>query len=194
MNKKQIMISTLLLSLIMCLVLIQGFFDNNFSRLLLKDNNMGQYKEYSIEGTKYKLSIPERWIVNKTNNNLFCQIEIKDVENDILGYFQIIDTKSSVDALANNYIENLLLPPKGEKISRFSGNNWSGKSIVYTNTISNGYSYNNNIYYIELCNGNIGKLTFLVKQDKYKNNMKIIFDNIVDSIRCIDNKDLPLQS
>lgn len=194
MNKKQIMISTLLLSLIMCLVLIQGFFDNNFSRLLLKDNNMGQYKEYSIEGTKYKLSIPERWIVNKINNNLFCQIEIKDVENDILGYFQIIDTKSSVDALANNYIENLLLPPKGEKINKFSGSNWSGKSIVYTTTISNGYSYNNNIYYIELCNGNIGKLTFLVKQDKYKNNMKIIFDNIVDSIRCIDNKDLPLQS
>lgn len=193
MNKKQIMISILLLSLIICLVLIQGFFDDNFSGLLLKDNNMGQYKECNIEGTKYKLSIPEKWIVNKTSNNLFCQIEVKDVENDILGYFQIIDTKSSVDALANNHIKNLLLPQKDEKISQFSGSNWDGKNIAYTTNVNNGYSYNNNIYYIELCNGNIGKLTFLVKQDKYKNNMKIIFDNIVDSIKCIDNKDLPLQ-
>ena len=65
MNKKQIVVTGLLISLMLLLAITQGFFVDNFSRVNVTESTQ-KYNEYSFEG--YSITFPSEWVIDEEEN------------------------------------------------------------------------------------------------------------------------------
>ena len=65
MNKKQLIVTSILLSLMLILAIAQGFFKENFEQVILMDQGISEFKEYDFNGGKYTISLPSEWIVEE---------------------------------------------------------------------------------------------------------------------------------
>ena len=61
MNKKQIVVTGLLLSLMVLLAITQGFFVDNFARVNVTESSQ-DYKEYVFED--YSITFPSEWVID----------------------------------------------------------------------------------------------------------------------------------
>ncbi|MGG7179084.1 hypothetical protein ACQPU1_15990 [Clostridium paraputrificum] len=183
MTKKQAIMTSMLIALMLILVFSQKLFDNSFKEVALLDNNLGELQEYSIEKGNLTFSLPDKWIMNEKESDEYTiyQAEFKDNRN-INGYIEVISTEDDVKALAQKDINNLALSHNEEKIENYKDKNWRGIVVNYKTKVSTGKSFVNNIYYVGLGDGKVGRFSFIIKENSYKDNMKAIFDTIVSTV------------
>jgi hypothetical protein len=65
MNKKQLIVTSILLSLMLILVIMQGLFKENFEQVVLIDQGISKFKEYNFEENKYVISLPNDWTIDE---------------------------------------------------------------------------------------------------------------------------------
>ena len=167
MNKKQIVVTGLLLSLMILLAITQGFFVDNFARVNVTESSQ-DYKEYVFED--YSITFPSEWVIDgeeKKDQYISYNIEFKSKDNIITGLVQVINTKQDVRNYAENDIKKQSLEYSNSEIMPFENSDSIGVLSKYNTDISDGYSYVNESYYLKGENGQIIKVLFNISKDKY---------------------------
>lgn len=184
MNKKQLAVTVMLVALMFALVFIQRFFDNSFRQVALVDSNMGQLKNYTIDNKGISFSLPDKWTSEEKDNNEYSiyKVEFKDSENSIMGYIELLKCNEDIRVLAQQDINNMVLSHSKETIEAYRSVNRNAIRVEYKTKVNKGYSFINTNYYIPLKNGIVGKCTFISKESSYKDNLRLIYDSIVDSV------------
>lgn len=183
MNKKQIVVTGLLLSLMVLLAITQGFFVDNFSRVNVTESSQ-DYKEYAFED--YSITFPSKWIIDeeeKKDEYISYNIEFKSKDNIITGLVQVINTKQDVRDYAEKDIKKQSLEYSNSEIIPFENSDSIGVLSKYNTDINDGYSYVNESYYLKGENGQIIKVLFNISKDKYTKALDKDCLDIITSIK-----------
>lgn len=183
MNKKQITVTGLLISLMLLLAITQGFFVDNFSRVNVMENNP-KSNEYSFEG--YSIAFPSKWVINeeeKKNEYISYNIKFNSEDNIITGLVQVINTNQDIKDYAEKDTKKQSLEYSNNEITPFEDYGSIGVLSKYNTNINNGYSYINECYYIRGINGQMIKVLFNISKDKYKSAIDKECKDIIASIK-----------
>lgn len=186
MNKKQLIVTTILLVLMFILAITQGFFKENFEQVVLMNQGISEFKEYTFDDNKYAISLPSEWTVDEKDSKgqyMSYELDFKDKNNKITGLLQVINTKEDLNVFAEKDLENQYLEYYNSEVIPFKNSNNSGVLVQYETTVRNGYDFKNECYYLNLGEGKTIKVLFSLKAKEYKENMKTIFDTIISSIK-----------
>lgn len=185
MNKKQLIVTGILLSLMISLSLIQELFNKNFEKVVLINSGINSFKEYNIDDSNCIISLPCEWLViqNADKDQYISDVlNFADKDNKLTGSLQIINTKEQVDIFAERDCRNQSLEYSNLKIMPYKNKNMIGVLSTYKTSVINGYNYKNECYYLQLGEDKIAKILFNVNQNYYKDNIKTIFNSIISSI------------
>lgn len=183
MNKKQIVVTGLLISLMLLLAMTQHFFVDNFSRANLMEGNE-KYTEYSFED--YSIRFPSEWVINeeeKKDEYISYNIKFNSKDSIITGLVQVINTNQDVKDFAEKDTKNQLLEYSNNEITPFENYESVGVLSKYNTNINDGYSYMNECYYIKGINGQMIKVLFNIQKDKYSKDFNKDCEGIIASIK-----------
>ncbi len=186
MNRKQLIIMSILLSLMLTLAITQGFFKDNFKQVVLMEQGISEFKEYDFDEGKYVISLPNEWSVDEKEDKgqyVSYKLDFRDKSNKITGLLEIINTKEDLNVFAANDLDNQYLEYSNSEIIPFKDSNNSGVLAQYDTTIKNGYDFKNQCYYLNLEEGKTIKILFNIKEKEYKENINTIFNTIISSIK-----------
>ncbi|MBE6071998.1 MAG: hypothetical protein E7208_08580 [Clostridium butyricum] len=185
MNKKQLIVTSILLSLMLLLSIVQGFFDENFKQVALTDNGVSEFREYNFDESNYIISLPNEWmVIEKMGDNQYTTnvLNFTGGNNKLTGSLQIINTQDKIDIFAEKDSKNQSLKYSNLEIMPYKDKNNTGVLSTYETSIRNGYDFKNQCYYLQLEEGKIIKILFNVKDKNYKENIKSVFNSIVSSV------------
>lgn len=186
MNKKQLIVTSILLSLMLILVITQDFFKKNFEQVVLMDQGISEFKEYDLGEDNFVISLPSEWIVDEKESKgqyVSYELNFKDKSNKLTGLVQVINTKEDLNVFAENDLNNQYLEYYNSEVMPFNNSNNSGVLVQYETTVKNGYDFKNECYYLNLEEGKTIKVLFNLKEKEYKENIKTIFNTIISSIK-----------
>lgn len=186
MNKKQLMVTSVLISLIFVLVIAQSFFSNNFESSGLNQKSNSTFTEYKISNEQYVISIPSEWLVQEENNEGAYISEImrfNGKKDNIDGMLQVINTNADVEVFANNDFKNQSLKYSDSEVIKYEDTQNDGVLIKYNTDIKNGYKYKNECYYIKLSENQIAKVLFNIKYNNNSGNYRDICNDVILSIK-----------
>jgi hypothetical protein len=184
MNKKQLIVTSILLSLMLMLAVAQGFFKENFEQVVLMDQGISDFKEYNLDEDNFVISLPSGWTVEeKQSKGQYVSYELKFKDNRVNGFVQVINTKEDLNVFAENDLNNQYLEYYNSEVMPFENSTNSGMLVQYETSIRNGYDFKNECYYLNLEEGKTIKVLFSFKEKDYKENMKTIFNSIISTIK-----------
>ncbi|NMF05370.1 hypothetical protein ACUH7Y_00360 [Clostridium beijerinckii] len=186
MNKKQLIVTSTLLSLMLILVITQGFFKENFEQVILMDQGISKFKEYSFDENKYVISLPSEWNVEEKESKgqyVSYELDFKDKNNKLTGLLQVVNTKEDINVFAEKDLNSQRLEYYNSELTPFKNSYNSGVLVKYETKVKNGYDFNNECYYLNLEEGKTAKILFNLKSKDYKDNMKTILNTIISSIK-----------
>jgi hypothetical protein len=188
MNKKQLIVTSTLLSLMLLLAITQGLFKDNFEQVIFMNQGISEFKEYNFDNSRYIISLPNEWIVDEKESKgqyISCKLNFKDKNNKINGLVEVINTKVDLNVFAENDLNNQYLNYYNSEIIPFKNSNNSGVLAQYETTIKDGYNFKNECYYLNLEEGKTVKILFNINQKSYRQNMKTILNAITSSIKKV---------
>ena len=186
MNKKQVIVMSILLSLMLILAIAQRFFKQEFEQVVLMDQGISELKDYEFNLGKYTISLPSEWIVEEKKDEgqyVSYTLNFKDKDNKLNGLMEVINTKSDLGVFAEADLNNQYLEYYNSQIIPFKNSNNSGIVVQYDTSIKNGYNFKSQCYYLNLEDGKTVKVLFNLRESSYKENMKTIFNTIISSIK-----------
>ena len=68
MNKKQLIVTSVLVLSMIVLAISQRFFNENFERISTSDKVVNEFKEYKLNTDECSISLPNEWIVNEEDS------------------------------------------------------------------------------------------------------------------------------
>lgn len=183
MNKKQIFVTFILAVLMVSLVFVENFFENKFRDITTVNNNMGKLEEYYMKNGEFSYLLPDSWSSEEVADKFgIYKIQFKDDTNYIIGSIELMNNSDSISTMIKNDIDNMTLKKSEEDIQEFKLGNNEGIKVKYNTKVNNGYNYVNISYYVPMNSTEKIKVTFIVKEDNYNEDMCTVFDTIVESI------------
>ena len=134
MNKKQLIVMSILISLMLVLAITQGLFKVNFEQLVLMDKGISDFEKYDFNEDKYVISLPSEWLVEETENNdqyVSYKLSFKDKNNKITGLLEVINTKEDLEVFAENDLSNQYLEYFNTEMMPFKNSNNAGVLVQY---------------------------------------------------------------
>lgn len=184
MNKKQLIVTSVLVSLMLILVITQSLFKENFEQVSINGNGVNKSIGYNIEDD-YMISLPEEWNVEQEESEggyISYTANFKDKNNKSAGALYVINTDSDVKSFAERDLKNQSLEYSNLEMIPFKSKSYFGIQAKYDTSIKNGYNFKNTCYYLDLGNKKIVKVLFNCKSNQYNENEKMVFDSIISSI------------
>ena len=172
------------------LAITQGLFKVNFEQLVLMDKGISDFKKYDFDEDKYVVSLPKEWTVDETESKeqyVSYKLNFKDKDNKITGLLEVINTKEDLDVFAENDLNNQYLEYFNTQIISFKNSNNAGVLVKYETSVKNGYDFKNECYYLNLEDGKTIKVLFNIKKKQSREDMNIILNTIISSIKASKN-------
>ena len=171
MNKKQLIVTSVLVSLMLVLVMAQRLFKDKFEQVSINDNGVSKSIDYNLEDN-YVIALPEEW-------NVFE----KESGGDYISYTaDFKDKDNNVKTFAERDLKNQSLEYSNLELTPVKVKGHLGVLSQYNTNIRDGYNFKNTCYYLELGNNKILKVLFNCKTGSYDEDKKEIFDSIISSI------------
>jgi hypothetical protein len=186
MNKKQLIVTSILVLLMLVLVITQGFFKNNFEQVVLMNQGISDFSKYTLDGNKYTISLPSEWMIEQKESSgqyVSYRLDFKEPNNKLTGLVEVINTKEDLNVFAEKELNNQYLEYYNSKVMPFKNSNNSGVLVRYDTSIRNGYDFKNECYYLNFGEGQTIKVLFNFKAKYYKENVEIVFNTIISSIK-----------
>ncbi len=181
MNKKQVFITSVLVSLMLMLSVTQIFFSEKFDNLVLKYNDIKGFEKYSFSENNYMILLPEEWEVTK-NKDQYLDMFCFSNNNSLTGSLYVLNKHGDIHKFIYKDSENQTLSYNNLNIISYSDKNNKVYLSTYSTEIRGGNSYINRCYYIEMENGKIIKVLFNVKDKCYKEDIEKVCDRIIESV------------
>lgn len=186
MNKKQLIVTSVLVSLMIILVITQPLFKEKFEQVSINANGANKSIGYNIEDG-YVISLPEEWNIEQEENAgeyISYAAKLKDNNEKTTGTLYIINTDDDVKSFAERDLKNQSLEYSNLEMTPFKSKTYYGIQAKYDTSIKDGYKFKNTCYYLDLGNKKIAKVLFNCKLDRYNENEKMVFDSIISSIEA----------
>jgi hypothetical protein len=184
-NKKQLGVMLILISLMAVLFVVQIGFDDRLRIVSLMNSNITDFKQYSISDGKYQYKLPSEWITEQKTypgNYIIYSNNFKNDELGVIGYAQLINSQENLDKVSGEDKTRL----NNEKILDYKTSNIKIKDkecrkINYKEKLNQGKLVYHNTYYVSEASGIVFKVDFSIGQDKYKESLNSVFDVVVES-------------
>ncbi|WP_244834251.1 hypothetical protein [Clostridium sp. BJN0001] len=186
MNKKQLIVTTVLLMLMFTLSVVQVFFNKSFKEAALISNGITCFKQYTFDEGKHFISLPLEWeTYDKTESSKYSlyKMNFKDDCTSITGSVELIESVENLNSFSENDTSNQTLNYYDVQILPFENESNSGVISEYKTSIEDGYDFTNESYYVSVEDGKILKVIFNVKESSYRENLKSIFSAIIETAK-----------
>lgn len=179
MNKKQIYILSLLLSLMFILVCMQQFFSEDIKKVALRNNGVNKFSEYKLNEGEYKVLLPGEWIVEEGMENVDeTELEIRFNSDKIEGNITILNNLDSINKVDIRIFQNI----HNKKYYEYKSNGVSWNVINYE-VKENSNNFRNKCYFREDSEGKVILINFKYDDSKSKPSIEVVFEEIVDNFR-----------
>lgn len=179
---KKVGLALILVGLMMVIIGFGRYFEESLKVATLTQNNIISFKEYEIMGGEIKYKLPMNWIcaekVSKNSEDIYSS-EFVSEDTNIYGSIEVVNGCNGV----NEVMEQCLADIEDMGIIKYDRDSVKiNKMIVETleydirftnNTIKHAYEYY--IPYEE----NMIKVTFVISDEKTRENTNIVFENII---------------
>lgn len=186
MNKKQLVVTSFLIFLMLILAITQGFFTKSFEKISLVDSSTNQNTEYEFNDDSYAVSFPNNWSISEENISegyISYKLNFKEQNNSINGLLEVINTNQDVGAFADNDVKKQSLKYYDCEVIPFKNKNNVGVLLKYNTNINGGYDFKNQCYYINTDDGKIIKVLFNIKENDYNESLDAVCSTIISSIK-----------
>ena len=178
MNKKQLIVTSVLVSLMLILVVAQRLFKEKFEQVSINENGVSKSIDYNLEDN-YVIALPEEWNLCQNESRqdyISYTADFKDKDNNVAGIIYIINTDTDVKTFAERDLKNQSLEYSNLELTPVKVKGHLGVMSQYNTNIKNGYNFKNTCYYLELGENRILKVLFNCKINSYNEGKKEIFD------------------
>lgn len=186
MNKKQMFVTGILVSLMGVMVFMQQFFDTNIQKVALVNNNIQDMLEFSALDGKIVYKLPDNWNceISDPENYIVYNNNFSSEEMGVVGYVQVVNTKTSVDELID--IDKEIF--NAEKVNNIKVvdekiGSVNVKKLKYEESIGSGRIYNSSTYYFPIDENLKLKIVFSASMDKYRENYERVYKLILESFK-----------
>lgn len=185
MNKKQLIVTSVLVLSMLVLAISQGFFNENFERINTMNKEVSEFKEYKLNVDDYLISLPNEWSVKEKNSDGYVSysLNFKGANDDITGIVEVINTKEDVEAFAEKDVKNQSLKYSDLNVTPLENEGRYGILNEYVTSIRGGNNYKNKCYYLSLNDNQIVKVLFNIKDTASDKSTDVILKEIISSIK-----------
>ncbi len=179
-NKRKLLLAGVLSILMITIMVFGGYFEEKLKVATLTQNNMIEFKEYTISNGNIKYNLPSDWLINIRNNGIGKSVYISEfISNDagINGSVKVMNDDINL-ALEETFKELKGLGVKEYIVEDVNINSINSKLIQYDLRIQSKNINRNYEYHIPYKNC-VVKVSFSVKDKNLKENTKVVFENIV---------------
>ena len=108
MNRKQLIVSSVLVMSMLILAIAQGFFDDNFQRINTTYKETSQFTQYKLNVDDYCILLPNEWSVKESGSDgyICCELNFKGSNDDITGIVEVINTKENIKEFSEKDVKN----------------------------------------------------------------------------------------
>lgn len=186
MNKKQLMVTSILVVLMGCMVFMQQFFETNIQRVALVNNNIQDMLNYSALNGKLIYSLPDNWTskIGEPQDYIVYNNNFVGESMGVIGYVQVLSTKTAVDDLIAIDKKSF----EAEKVNNIKVvdeklGEVTVKKMKYEEKTSSGRNYMTQAYYFPMGDTHKLKIVFSASMDKYKENYETVYRLILESFK-----------
>ncbi|MGL4655067.1 MAG: hypothetical protein ACRCWM_04155 [Sarcina sp.] len=186
MNKKQLMVTTILVVLMGVMVFMQQFFETNIQKVALVNNNIEDMLNYSALDGNLVYKLPDNWTskVGEPQDYIVYNNNFVSEAMGVVGYIQVLNTKTTVDDLIVIDKKNF----EAEKVNNIKVvdeklGEVNVKKLKYEEKTSSGRSYMTQAYYFPMDEELKLKIVFSASMDKYKENYETVYRLILESFK-----------
>lgn len=185
MNRKQLIVTSVLVLSMLVLAISQGFFNENFERISTVDKEVSEFKAYKLNVDDYFISLPNEWSVKEESSDGYVSYELKfkGTSDDITGIVEVINTKEDVEAFAEKDVKNQSLKYSELNVTSLENEGRYGVLNEYTTSIRGGNDYKNKCYYLSLNDTQIVKILFNIKNNASDKRIDATLKEIISSIK-----------
>lgn len=179
---KKIGLALILVGLMMVIIGFGKHFEESLKVATLTQNNMVNFKEYEIMGGEISYKLPLNWIakekVSKNSNEIYNNEFISENAN-IYGAIEVVNGANGLE----DVIEECLIEIKGMGVNKYERdsiklNKMEVDTVEYDIKFTNDSIKHAYEYYIPYEN-NMIKVTFMISDEKTRENTNVVFENIV---------------
>ncbi|MGL5575678.1 MAG: hypothetical protein ACRDCW_09070 [Sarcina sp.] len=186
MNKKQLLVTTILVVLMGVMVFMQQFFETNIQKVALVNNNIEDMLNYTALDGNMLYSLPDNWTskISEPQDYIVYNNNFVSESMGIVGYVQILSTKTEIDDL-------IAIDKQGfeaEKVNNIKVvdekfKDVNVKKMKYEEKTANGRNYLTQAYYFPMGEELKLKINFSASMDKYKENYETVYRLILESFK-----------
>lgn len=178
MNKKQVYILSLLVSLMVILMFMQQFFSEDIKMVAMRNNGVKNFSQYRLDEGKYKVLLPGEWTIEESKENIDDkELEVKFNSDKIEGSINILNNLNSIDEVDKEVFKDV----KNKKYYVYNENEVLWNVIDYEAKESN--NIRSKCYFREYSEGKVILINFKYDNSKYKPSMEVVFEEIVNNFR-----------
>ncbi|MGL5354286.1 MAG: hypothetical protein ACRDA5_13360 [Clostridium sp.] len=177
MNKKQIYILSLLISLMFVIVCMQQLFRNDIRKVAFRNNGVKNFHQYKINEGKYNILLPGEWLVEEEENIDGEKLEVRFNSNKIEGTINIISSLDNINEVDSKLLRNA----SNKKYYEYESDSELWKVIDYQ-VKENNNTFRNKCYFRKSSEGKVILINFKYVDKKNKPSMEVVFEEIINSI------------
>lgn len=185
MNRKQLIVTSVLVMSILILVITQGFFNDNFERINTAEKETSQFTQYKLNVDDYCIVLPNEWAVKESGSDgyISCELKFTGCNDNITGIVEVINTKENIKAFAEKDVKNQSLNYSDLNVKLLDNSKMHGILNEYNTSIKGGNTYKNKCYYLSLNDEQIVKVLFNIKNTASNKSTDDILEGIISSIK-----------
>lgn len=190
-DKKKTLVVIIVLLLMTSMFAFQKVINNSMRMTSLMQSNIKNLKEYKALNGEIQYRLPEDWITEERKfeeDEIIYHNEFQSKDLKVHGFVQVWDINYSIKEFLQS---SKIIAEKQNKISDYvmesiEVNNNPGYSINYIIRNKQDNSFKCYEYFLNK-DDKIIRLSFFVKENKFKENMPTIFKNIVSTLKYKKN-------
>ncbi|MEG0308836.1 MAG: hypothetical protein RR636_12890 [Clostridium sp.] len=180
-NMKKIGLAVILFGLMIVIVGFGKYFEESLKITTLTQNSMVEFNQYEILDGEIKYKLPIEWLTTvkeNTDNNVYLN-EFVSGDANTYGSIEVVKSENGSEAIIDQYIKEITgLGINDFKRDKIKINDKSVEVVQYELRSSEKNVKKTYEYYIPLDNY-MTKVTFIINDNKTKENTQSIFENIV---------------
>lgn len=189
-RSRQTGLVVILIGLMITIIGLGQYFESKLKVATLVQNNIGSFKKYSALEGNLSYSLPQSWIASEGSSSRENVIYFNEFVSDDTythGFIQIIKTKDDMKKLIDVDIKEISdMGIKDYTLNPSKVKGHDGYILQYNLNVNNNKTNKNYTYYIKN-QDYIIKASFVINDEKHKENTPIFLQNIVNTISFKDN-------
>ncbi|GAA0121180.1 MAG: hypothetical protein KID00_14110 [Clostridium argentinense] len=180
-NKRKTGLAIIMIGLMVLIIGLGNYFEEKLKIATLTQNNIGSFKIYNIE-EKITYGLPEAWINSETkvdNDKIKYHSDFISDDNIIKGSVELWNENEDIQSIMKENKKHIKdIGVNDCKIVKLDLGKGEAYLMKYNVHLTKNDFYRTYDYFFNL-NGNKIKSSFYIKDKSHKENIPVIFENII---------------